>query len=107
MKKSGAKRATLPPDRWEVGGEFHWMGLPPAPFIPWPDPRAGTYLEDMLDLRSLQSLPKESRRLWVPSYFCFDVADYWRSFIEIATYRDDPRRAEPEWSTFNPKQQTS
>jgi len=41
--------------------------------------------------------------LWVPSYFCFDVADYWRSFIEVSTYWDDPRRAEPEWSTLHPE----
>ncbi|HEY4934470.1 MAG TPA: hypothetical protein VII23_23130 [Terriglobales bacterium] len=102
MKKRDAKRATLPPERWEVGGEFHWMGLPPAPFIPWPQ-AASWYLLGRHALAALlQFLPQGSRRLWLPSYFCFDVADYWRSFVEVATYHDDPRRAEPDWSTLFP-----
>jgi hypothetical protein len=103
MQKSGAKRATLRSDRWEVGGEFHWMGLPLPPFIPWPDAASWYLLGRHALVALLQSLPPEPRRLWVPSYFCFDVSDYWRSFIEVVTYRDDPRRAEPEWSTLQPE----
>lgn len=102
MLKSDVKPATLPSDRWEVGGEFHWMGLPSAPFIPWPDPATWYLLGRHALVALLQSLPRETRRLWVPNYFCFDVADYWRSFIEVATYYDDPRRAEPDWSTLQP-----
>jgi hypothetical protein len=103
MQKSGAKRATQRSDRWEVGGEFHWMGLPPAPFIPWPDQASWYLLGRHALVALLQSLPPGQRRLWVPSYFCFDVSDYWRSFIAVATYRDDPRRADPEWSTLQPE----
>ncbi len=102
MLKSGVKRATLPSDRWEVGGEFHWMGLPPGPFIPWPESPRWYLLGRHALVALLQSLPQGSRRLWVPSYFCFDVAEYWRSFLEVATYSDDPRRAEPDWSTLRP-----
>jgi hypothetical protein len=40
--------------------------------------------------------------LWVPNYFCFDVADYWKGFIEVVTYMDNPLRSEPEWSTLHP-----
>ena len=103
MQKSGIKKATLRSDRWEVGGEFHWMGLPPAPFIPWPNAASWYLLGRHALVALLQLLPPGPRRLWVPSYFCFDVADYWRSFIEVATYSDDPRRAEPEWSTLQPE----
>ena len=40
--------------------------------------------------------------MWVPSYFCFDVAEYWKSFTEVVTYKDDPRRAEPDWLSLRP-----
>lgn len=103
MQKSSVERATLPSERWEVGGEFHWMGLPPPPFIPWPKTASWYLLGRHALVALLQSLRKSSGRLWVPSYFCFDVADYWRTFIEVHTYRDDPRRAEPDWSTLQPK----
>ena len=103
MLKSGVTRATPPSDRWEVGGEFHWMGLPPGPFIPWPEAASWYLLGRHALVALLQSLPPVPRRLWVPSYFCFDVAEYWRAFIEVAPYFDDPRRADPEWSTLQPK----
>jgi hypothetical protein len=103
MQKSSIKRATLRSERWEVGGEFHWTGLPPAPFIPWPEAASWYLLGRHALVALLQSLPPGPRRLWVPSYFCFDVSDYWRSFVELTTYQDDPRRAEPEWSTLQPE----
>ncbi len=103
MQKSGIKRATLRSDRWEVGGDFHWMGFPPAPFIPWPKAASWYLLGRHALVGLLQTLPPGPRRLWVPSYFCFDVADYWRSFIEVVPYVDDPRRAEPEWSSLTPE----
>ena len=102
MLKSTVKRTIPRSDRWEVGGEFHWMGLPPAPLIPWPETACWYLLGRHAVVGLLKSLPLGSRRLWVPSYFCFDVADYWKSFIEVATYSDDPRRAEPDWSTLHP-----
>ncbi len=103
MQRNGVKKATLRSDRWEVGGEFHWMGLPPAPFIPWPDAPSWYLLGRHALVALLRSLPPGPRRLWVPSYFCFDVSDYWGSFIEVVTYRDDPRHEEPEWSTLRPE----
>jgi hypothetical protein len=102
MPKTSAKRVPSRSGRWEAGGEFHWMGWPPAPYIPWPEPAAWYLLGRHALLALVQSLPPGSRRIWVPSYFCFDVAEYWCSFVEVVSYSDDPRRAEPDWSTLCP-----
>ena len=102
MRKSGVKPLMRPSDRWEVGGDFHWMGLPPPPFVAWPKVASWYLLGRHALVAMLQSLPRKTRRLWVPSYFCFDIANYWRSFIEVATYHDDPRCAEPDWTTLRP-----
>jgi hypothetical protein len=40
--------------------------------------------------------------LWVPSYFCFDVSQYWKRHVEVSTYSDDPRHPQPEWPTLQP-----
>ncbi|MFY9938418.1 MAG: hypothetical protein WAK33_16185 [Silvibacterium sp.] len=89
-------------DRWEVGSEFHWMGLPPAPFVSWPEPAAWYLLGRHAVADLLGTLPAISRHLWVPSYFCQEVAEYWRGFAQITIYADDPRWPEPEWSTLRP-----
>jgi hypothetical protein len=78
------------------------MGLPPAPYIYWPEAVAWYLLGRHAVVALLGSLPPGARRMWVPSYFCFDVADYWKSFVEVITYVDDPRRAEPDWSALRP-----
>jgi len=100
MNKS-AKAASLP-ERWEVGSEFHWMGLPPAPFIAWPEPAAWYLLGRHAVVDLLHSFPARPRRLWVPRYFCFDIVEYWKGLVSVALYDDNPRRAEPDWSTLNP-----
>ena len=102
MLKPETNRATIKTDRWEVGGEFHWMGLPPPPFAPWPK-RARWYLLARHALVAvLQTLRPAPQRLWVPSYFCFAVADYWRSFLKVVTYRAHPKHVEPDWTTLRP-----
>jgi hypothetical protein len=78
------------------------MGLPPEPFIAWPHIAAWYLLGRHALVALLRSLPHRSRRLWVPGYFCFDVANYWKAFVEVVTYKDDPLRSEPDWSTLNP-----
>jgi hypothetical protein len=78
------------------------MGLPPAPFIAWPEHARWYLLGRHALIALLRSLPDRLRRLWVPSYFCFDVAEYWKSFLEVRTYSDDPRSTEPDWSTICP-----
>lgn len=87
-------------DRWELGSEFHWMGLPPGPFIAWPQPLAWHMLGRYAVVDLLRNLPAFRGRLWLPSYFCHEITDYWRRFFKLQEYIDDPRRAEPEWPTL-------
>lgn len=88
--------------RWEIGSEFHWMGLPPAPCVSLPTPLSWYLLGRHAVIALLRSLPQRSRRLWIPSYFCGNVAAYWAGFMPLAYYADDPRRAEPDWATLKP-----
>ena len=98
----GAKQVTSSPDRWEIGSEFQWMGLPQAPFAPWPEPSTWYLLGRHAVVGLLRNLTATPRSLWLPGYFCHDVMDYWRSFSQIAIYADDPRWPEPDWSTLKP-----
>jgi hypothetical protein len=97
-----AKQVKTRSDRWEIGSEFQWMGLPQAPLIPWPEPASWYLLGRQAVVDLLRNLPAASRCLWLPSYFCHDMADYWRGFCQIAIYADDPRHPEPDWSTLRP-----
>ena len=90
------------PVRWEIGNEFHWMGLPPAPFVRLPEAASWYLLGRHAVIDLLQSLSAIPRTLWVPTYFCHDVADYWRRFLHVAVYVDDPHWPEPKWSTLRP-----
>ena len=88
--------------RWEIGSEFHWMGLPPGPFVPWPEPASWYLLGRHAVADLLRFLPAQTRRLWVPSYFCHDVTKYWEDFVQVRNYVDDPRLPKPNWSTLQP-----
>lgn len=90
------------PDRWEVGSEFHWMGLPPGPLIAWPTPSAWYLLGRYAVVDLLETLESFGGRLWLPAYFCHEIRDYWRRFFKIEEYVDDPRRPEPDWPTLRP-----
>ena len=83
---------------WEVGGEFHSPVETPRPFHPWPRPAVwyalGRHAVD--GLASALAL----RRLWLPDYFCHDVAVGWQQRLEVRTYEDDPRWEEPRWETI-------
>ena len=96
------KQIKLPSGRWEIGSEFHWMGLPQAPFVPWPEPRTWYLLGRHAVASVLCSLPNVPRRFWVPGYFCHNVADCWRRLSQIVMYRDNPLWPEPDWSTLQP-----
>jgi len=78
------------------------MGLPQAPFVPWPEPGTWYLLGRHAVAGMLCSLPAVPRCLWVPGYFCHDVVDSWRGLSQIAMYADDPRWPEPRWSTLQP-----
>jgi hypothetical protein len=92
------KTATQVIDRWELGSEFHWMGLPAAPSLSWPVSAAWYSLarHAVIDLAT----ELKAQAIWVPEYFCHDVAENWRASLPVRLYRDDPRRAEPDWKTL-------
>lgn len=89
--------------RWECGSEFHWCGLPEPPFLPWPA-HFRSYLLGRHAVAALTQMNSGRRvTLWLPSYFCPEVADACRSLCELREYRDDPRLPEPDWDTLWPE----
>lgn len=43
--------------------------------------------------------------LWLPTFFCPDVAHFCCSVAEIREYRDDCRWPEPDWKSLQPKRE--
>jgi hypothetical protein len=85
---------------WEVGGEFHLPVDPPGPYHRWPE-GAVWYA---LGRHAVEALLREVRppRLWLPDYFCHEVAARWREAAEVELYEDDPRWPEPRWESLQP-----
>ncbi|HEX2293058.1 MAG TPA: hypothetical protein VHH55_07080, partial [Gaiellaceae bacterium] len=87
---------------WEVGGEFHSPVETPRPFHPWPRPAVWYALgrhavEALVETRRL-------RTLWLPDYFCHEVAAGWADRVPLRTYEDDPRWPEPRWETLEARE---
>lgn len=83
----------------EIGGDFHWSGMPPGPYLTWPEPHRlfGTGRAAVAQLG--QQHP--SARVWLPTYFCPDTIAYWRtSGMKIMRYDDHPARSQPNWTTL-------
>jgi hypothetical protein len=74
---------------------------PPGPYHRWPDDAVwyalGRHTVEAL-LRHLRS-----PRLWLPDYFCHEVAHHWREHAAVELYEDDPRWPEPSWETLRPE----
>ncbi|MBD0339250.1 MAG: hypothetical protein ICV67_08200 [Thermoleophilia bacterium] len=83
---------------WEVGGEFHSPVETPRPFHPWPRP-AVWYALGRHAVEAVVELLRV-RTLWLPDYFCHEVAVGWKERVQVRTYEDDPRWAEPRWETI-------
>jgi hypothetical protein len=88
---------TVTETAWEVGGEFHSPVEAPRPFHPWPRP-AVWYALGRHAVEGLVSA-LGVRRVWLPDYFCHDVAVGWEERVGVRTYEDDPRWEEPRWET--------
>jgi hypothetical protein len=86
--------------RWEVGGEFHLPVDTPGPHHRWPDGAVWF----ALGRHALQALlPRlDVPKLWLPDYFCHEVAEGWRELAEVELYEDDPRWPEPRWESLRP-----
>jgi hypothetical protein len=91
--------------RWEMGSEFSWCGLPEPPFLSWPHEvrwhlLARHSVADVV-LRHAHSQPT----LWLPSYFCSEVAEHCTQYFKLREYLDDPRSSEPDWDSLQPQAQ--
>ncbi len=89
--------------RWELGSEFHCAGAPEGPFLKWPQP-AVWYMLARHAVAALLEMKKASKpSLWLPAYFCPEVAECCRPYCEIREYRDMPSWAAPDWKSLEPK----
>ena len=86
---------------WEVGGEFHLPAEAPGPYHRWPE-GAVWYA---LGRHAVEALLRQLRspRLWLPDYFCHEVAARWRDAVVVELYEDDPRWPEPRWESLRPE----
>jgi hypothetical protein len=87
-------------ETWEIGGEFHLPVETPGPYHRWPE---GTVWY-ALGRHAVKALIGQLRppRLWLPDYFCHEVAVRWGEAAEVSLYEDDPRWPEPRWETLQP-----
>lgn len=85
---------------WELGSEFHWLGWPHGPLAGWPHP-ARWYMLARHAVRALVQMKSAgSPTLWLPSYFCPEVAEYCGGDCRIREYRDLPQWTEPDWNSL-------
>jgi hypothetical protein len=86
--------------RWEIGGEFHLPVDPPGPYHRWPEGAVWF----ALGRHTLEALLRQlgSTRLWLPDYFCHEVARGWAESADVQLYEDDPRWPEPHWDSLRP-----
>jgi hypothetical protein len=87
-------------DRWEIGSEFHWMGLPEGPFVALPSDAVWYSLARHAITEVLATCGAST--LWVPEYFCEDVVEHIQAYCRIKRYVDRPIQAEPTWETLSP-----
>jgi hypothetical protein len=83
-----------------VGGEFHLPAEAPGPHHRWPEGAVWFALGRHALLALLQRLG--APRLWLPDYFCHEVAERWADVADVQLYEDDPRWPEPRWESLRP-----
>lgn len=89
--------------RWEIGSDFPRIEFPQSSAIRFPKQSVYYALGRHCVVGLLDLLPQSpQRRLWIPSFFCHDVAKYWSQWFEVKFYSDDPRWPEPDWKTILP-----
>ena len=86
--------------RWEFGGDFHQVSLPEADAFSWPAPATWYSLGRHCIVDLARFLGCDT--VWVPDYFCYDVAEYWAQYVHLRWYEDDPRWPYPHWESLNP-----
>ena len=88
--------------RWEAGSMFHWEEDFPPPLWRLPAP-AAYYMICRHAIAALCSVQPQRTRLWLPTFFCSEVARFCASVAEIREYRDDCRWSEPDWKSLQPE----
>lgn len=88
---------------WEIGSEFHWLDFPEGPYISFPQNCNFLALarDAIVSIWNSEKKRHKNVKLFVPSYFCYEVIDYWNSVgIDVREYVDYPLRENPEWDTI-------
>ena len=83
----------------EVGGDFEWVDFPDEESFNWVDRRLWFARGRDAVVALFQRLPSSDRgRLFLPTYFCQDVAaSFRRAGIETLLYEDSPELKRPEF----------
>lgn len=87
--------------RWEAGSMFHWEVDFAPPMWALPEPSV-SYLVCRHAIAALCAAQPNRPVLWLPTFFCPEVARFCRPFAEIREYRDDCRWSEPDWNSLQP-----
>lgn len=84
----------------EIGGEFHWSGIPTGPMMSLPDNHRwfGTARAIVIALAKAH----HCQRIFLPSYFCPHTAHYWTNHLAVIRYIDHPLREHPAWESLRP-----
>ena len=95
--------------RWEAGSMFHLESELPGERLSWPQPAvwymlARHAMAALCQAHLFQAQPQRAT-LWLPSFFCADVARACRPLADVREYQDDPRWPEPRWNTLQPAPQ--
>lgn len=86
---------------WEMGGFFEYREWQGGPNVPWPQPCVFFGLARSV-VPGLLRLNQSIRRVWIPEYFCPEVAQYWSRIVQTVLYKDDPSLTEPDWGSLQP-----
>lgn len=88
--------------RWEIGGFFEYCERQRGPSVRWPHPCVFLALARHV-VPGILRLNQSIRRLWIPEYFCPEVAQSWSRVVQTVLYKDGPSLAEPDWRSLQPE----
>src|SRR5450755_4583438 len=85
----------------EIGSMFHWEEdfAPPLWSLPQP---AVYYMIGRHAVAALCAAQSTRPVLWLPTFFCSEVAWFCSTMAVIREYRDDCRWPAPDWSSLQP-----
>jgi hypothetical protein len=87
--------------RWEAGSMFHWEDDFTPPLWSFPEP-AVYYMMCRHAIAALCAVQPSRPVLWLPTFFCPEVARFCSPAALIREYRDDCRWPEPDWQSLQP-----